>query len=229
MATSPRPEIEKLATEHPISDDYGQVLFLKPGGNETIEEPWLRAAVFRCFDELAGGPHGKPGPKFYENWPGSAFSDAYFERIAETEIDTLKLGHGPGTDFLGISFSALDIVGHAHGPDSSEVESILRLLDATLGALFERLDKSIGAGNYAVAFSADHGVAPIPENVERLGRDAGTRDIGTNSSSALRTCSSLTIRPDIPWPLLPIAISILLPVFTTNFVRARYRSIRSSP
>ncbi|MFZ0736265.1 MAG: alkaline phosphatase family protein [Candidatus Acidiferrales bacterium] len=174
FATAPRPELEKLATEHPISDDYGQVLFVKPGGNGTIRGTVDTSRGLPSVSMNApAGTHGKPGPKFYENWPGSAFSDAYLERIAETEIDTLKLGHGPGTDFLGISFSALDIVGHAHGPDSSEVESILRLLDATLGALFERLDKSIGAGNYAVAFSADHGVAPIPENVERQGRDAG--------------------------------------------------------
>ncbi len=110
---------------------------------------------------------------FYQQWQTSPFSDAYLERLAETAVDALGLGQGGGTDFLGVSFSALDYAGHAFGPRSHEVQDVLAHLDRTLGALFDRLDKKIGRGNYVVAFSADHGVAPIPEDMQKMGADAG--------------------------------------------------------
>src|SRR5262245_65212746 len=65
---------------------------------------------------------------------------------------------------LGISFSALDKVGHDYGPNSHEVQDVLIRLDRTLGLLFTGLDRLVGAGNYTVALTADHGVAPIPED-----------------------------------------------------------------
>jgi arylsulfatase A-like enzyme len=46
-------------------------------------------------------------------------------------------------------------------------------LDQDLGKLFAHLDAKVGKGNYVVALSADHGVAPIPEQMEKTGADAG--------------------------------------------------------
>ncbi len=79
---------------------------------------------------------------------------------------------GPQIDFLGVSFSALDLVGHAYGPDSHEVQDVLARLDVTIGELLDHLDRTVGAGKYVVAFSADHGVAQIPEQIgKRRPRD----------------------------------------------------------
>ncbi len=91
-------------------------------------------------------------------------------------IDALKLGRAAGTDFLGISFSALDLTGHSYGPGSHEVQDILVNLDVQIGLLLDKLDRDLGAGNYVVGLSADHGVSPIPERLKAQGFDAGRID-----------------------------------------------------
>jgi hypothetical protein len=96
-------------------------------------------------------------------WRASPFADEYLERLAAASVDSMNLGRGPGTDFLGISFSAPDYIGHAFGPNSREIEDEYLRLDQTMGKLLDDLDRAVGAGNYVVALTADHGVAPIPE------------------------------------------------------------------
>src|SRR6516162_9613126 len=72
-----------------------------------------------------------------------------------------------------VSFSSVDYVGHAFGPRSWEIQDILLRLDRDLGALFSHLDATVGKGNYVVAFSADHGVVPIPDDLLKSAREAG--------------------------------------------------------
>ena len=45
-----------------------------------------------------------------------------------------KLGQGSTTDFLGVSFSATDGVGHVYGPRSHEIQDLLVRLDRTIGS-----------------------------------------------------------------------------------------------
>ena len=59
---------------------------------------------------------GQPTTFFYTAWQESPFSDAALGRLASSAIDGMKLGQGTTTDFLAVSFSALDIVGHDFGP-----------------------------------------------------------------------------------------------------------------
>ncbi len=107
------------------------------------------------------------------HWRESPFSDAALGDLAQAAVKELHLGQGPGTDFLAVSFSALDLVGHDYGPRSHEVQDVLARLDVTIGSLLNFLDRAMGARNYAVALTADHGVAPIPEQVRAEGKDAG--------------------------------------------------------
>jgi hypothetical protein len=111
--------------------------------------------------------------RFYDQWQQSPLADAYLERLAEAAIDQYKLGRGDHVDYLGVSFSALDSVGHGFGPDSHEVQDTLARLDRTLEKLLNRLDDRVGKGKYVLALSADHGVAPIPEQAKARGEDAG--------------------------------------------------------
>src|SRR5262249_39555867 len=60
---------------------------------------------------------------------------------------------------------------------SPQVEQVLLGLDRTLGNLFNSLDRAVGAGNYTVALSSDHGVAPLPEEAVKQGRDAGRASV----------------------------------------------------
>jgi hypothetical protein len=112
------------------------------------------------FPHRIGALKGTEAP-FFTLWQSSPYSDAYLERFAEALIDAFELGRRDATDFLGVSLSALDLVGHAFGPESREVEDHMRRLDDTIGAFVAALDQKVGRDRWVLAFSSDHGVAPI--------------------------------------------------------------------
>ncbi len=116
---------------------------------------------------------GTADGQFYDAWQSSPLSDAYLAKMAGAAVDSLKLGQGEGTDYLAISFSALDLVGHDFGPRSHEVQDLLARLDRTLGVLFDHLDRHVGPDRYVLALTADHGVAPIPEQARAAGVSGG--------------------------------------------------------
>jgi arylsulfatase A-like enzyme len=100
----------------------------------------------------------------------------------------MRLGHSDPTDMVAIGFSTLDKVGHEFGPESHEVQDVLIRLDRTLAVFFAGLDTLVGAGNYTVALTSDHGVSPIPERAIALGLDAGrveTADVVAAMENAL--------------------------------------------
>jgi predicted AlkP superfamily pyrophosphatase or phosphodiesterase len=142
-------------------------------GNYSSQDRRRIALVTNEFPHTVKGTGAEVGGAFTDAWESSPFSDEYLAALATTAIDALKLGRGPATDFLGISFSALDKVGHDFGPDSHEVQDVLIHLDARLGALLDKLDRDVGKGNYVIGLSSDHGVSPVPERVKAQGFDAG--------------------------------------------------------
>jgi predicted AlkP superfamily pyrophosphatase or phosphodiesterase len=113
------------------------------------------------------------GAARFERWDRSPYADDYLGRIAGAAVDELKLGSGPGVDYLAVSFSALDRVGHRFGPRSHEVQDTLVRLDRTIGRLLAHLDRTVGRANYVVALTSDHGVAPIAEQAQEQGLSAG--------------------------------------------------------
>jgi predicted AlkP superfamily pyrophosphatase or phosphodiesterase len=121
----------------------------------------------------AGTPPAPTSPQKYGLWERSPLPDDSLGRFARGVLSEMKLGKGPGTDFLAVSFSALDNVGHAYGPLSHEVQDVLARLDRVLGELLAALDKQVGREHYVLALSADHGVAVYPERMKADGKDAG--------------------------------------------------------
>jgi hypothetical protein len=107
------------------------------------------------------------------NWARSPWADEHLAQVGLELVKTLSLGKGQSVDYLGLSFSILDIVGHAYGPRSHEVQDVLARLDVTIGRLLAGLDRLVGRNNYVVALTADHGVAPFPEQMSALGLPAG--------------------------------------------------------
>ena len=95
-------------------------------------------------------------------WRASPFGDAYLGRMAADLSDAFQLGRREATDFLGVSFSATDAVGHPFGPASRELEDTAARQDDVLGALITYLDDKVGRERYVLALSADHGVADVP-------------------------------------------------------------------
>jgi predicted AlkP superfamily pyrophosphatase or phosphodiesterase len=82
--------------------------------------------------------------------------------FAEAAVRGEQLGAHAETDFLAVSFSSTDYIGHAFGPNSVEAEDAYLRLDKDLASFFQFLDAKIGADKYTVFLSADHGVAHVP-------------------------------------------------------------------
>ena len=89
--------------------------------------------------------------------------------FVEEGIAELELGGRGALDFLAISFSQTDYVGHDYGPRSLEQLDNLLRLDAVLGDLLELLDEQVGEDGWALAFSSDHGALEAPEWREEQG------------------------------------------------------------
>jgi arylsulfatase A-like enzyme len=77
------------------------------------------------------------------------------------------------TDYLSVSFSSTDYVGHLFGPSSLEAEDNLLRLDRTLADLFAFVDDRIGLENALVVLSADHGGPEAPAQLNQYGLEAG--------------------------------------------------------
>ncbi len=166
----PVPFLKAFIDANPITADYDKVW-----------ERTLPLSAYQGQDDMKGEgkvvgwtstfPHplavagGKVDADYYARWQRSPYSDEYLGRMAAAAVDALKLGRGAATDFLGVSFSATDGVGHVYGPRSHEVQDVLIRLDRTIGTLLAHLDASVGAGNYVLGLSADHGVSEIPEQI----------------------------------------------------------------
>src|SRR5205823_3953923 len=89
--------------------------------------------------------------------------DSATAQFALAGVDAMQLGVGPQTDLLSVSFSTTDAVGHRYGPDSRELHDQILRLDRYLGAFIDSLYKLRDSSHVVIAFTSDHGVAPIPE------------------------------------------------------------------
>lgn len=174
------PFVEAFVEKHPISEDYGKTWSLSlPQNSYLYDEKATGASTLpgwtTTFPHALRGKEGggEPDGAFFEQWGTSPYADTYLTRMAEAAVDSLGLGEGGATDYLGVSYSTVDYVGHTFGPRSWEIQDILVQLDRDLGELFTHLDRKVGKGNYLVALTGDHGVAPIPEDMRKTGFDAG--------------------------------------------------------
>lgn len=91
------------------------------------------------------------------------FGNSILADFAKELILQEKIGKGTETDFLTISFSSTDYVGHMYGPNALELEDTYARLDALLADYLSFLDREIGKGRYTVFLTADHGVAHNPQ------------------------------------------------------------------
>lgn len=116
---------------------------------------------------------------FYETVGPTPAANAYELDFARALIQNENLGRHAVTDMLTLSLSANDLLGHRSGPDSADEQEMVNTLDQQLDGFFTWLDKNIpgGLANVWIAFSADHGVAPIPAQAEGLGIPAATIDL----------------------------------------------------
>lgn len=89
------------------------------------------------------------------------FGNSLTTDFALEALEAEALGADAIPDFLAISYSSTDYVGHFYGVDSKEVEDTYLRLDQDLARLLKHLDKKVGSGNYTVFLTADHGALPV--------------------------------------------------------------------
>lgn len=82
--------------------------------------------------------------------------------LAKRAVDHEQLGKGSVTDFLALSLSSTDYIGHQFGPNSMEVEDTYLRLDRDIAIFLAYLDAKVGKGNYTIFLTADHGAAHNP-------------------------------------------------------------------
>jgi predicted AlkP superfamily pyrophosphatase or phosphodiesterase len=121
------------------------------------------------FPHTITGGATAAGPAFYLALDYSPFSNDMLVSFAQQAITNEQLGQDDDTDVLTVSFSANDYVGHRFGPYSQEVMDVTLRVDRQIATLLDFVEARVGLSNTVVAFTADHGVAPIPEQAATLG------------------------------------------------------------
>lgn len=111
--------------------------------------------------------------KDYGKISSTPMGNSFTAEFAKAAITAEQLGADNITDFLAVSFSSTDYIGHSFGPNSIEAEDGMLRLDKDLGGLLDFLDAKVGKGQYTVFLSADHGVTQTPEFMQENKIPAG--------------------------------------------------------
>lgn len=114
----------------------------------------------------------------YESFRTTPFANTFTFDFAKAAIESEALGKNTVTDFLAVSISSTDYIGHTFGPNSIEIEDTYLRLDKDIESFLNYLDKNIGKGNYTLFLSADHGVAHVPAFLKEHKIPAGTFEDG---------------------------------------------------
>jgi predicted AlkP superfamily pyrophosphatase or phosphodiesterase len=94
--------------------------------------------------------------------------NTYTLDFAKAAINGEQLGQSEFTDFLAVSFSSTDYVGHRYGVASVETEDTYLRLDKDLAHFFNFLDTEVGKENYTLFLTADHAAVHIPSYLQSL-------------------------------------------------------------
>ncbi|MCB0328698.1 MAG: alkaline phosphatase family protein [Bdellovibrionales bacterium] len=139
------------------------------------------------FPYALGGPEPAPGPSFFADVYNSPFVDELTFNFAERLLTEFQLGNGEGIDYLALSLSALDTVGHGAGANSPKVFDVLMRIDRGLESFIALLEEKVGLDRTLIVFTSDHGIPPFPEALQHYGMSA---HFGEESKTAARVSAS---------------------------------------
>jgi predicted AlkP superfamily pyrophosphatase or phosphodiesterase len=136
---------EKTYTDYATEDV--KTYEAKPLGADATGFPYdLSKFAGKDYTRISSAPHG----------------NTLTFAMAKAALENEKLGIGPATDFLAVSLSSPDYIGHAFGPNSQETLDGYIRLDESIGNFLDYLDAVIGKGEYIAFLTADHAVAHVP-------------------------------------------------------------------
>lgn len=135
----------------------------KPFGADAKGFPYnLKKFIGKNYGTISSTPHG----------------NTMTMMLSKEAVVNEQMGKDSITDFLTVSFSSPDYIGHSFGPNSIEVEDNYLRLDQDLGAFLDFLDAQVGKNEYLLFLTADHGVAHVPGFLNQHNIPAGTLDDG---------------------------------------------------
>lgn len=120
----------------------------------------------RTFPHRFGSSEGRGFTTFLTLSPAG---DELTLDFAKTLIEKEALGGDAVTDYLSVSFSSTDYVGHCFGPSSLEMEDNLLRLDRTLADLIAFVEEKVGLDETLIVLSADHGGPEAPADLNQYG------------------------------------------------------------
>jgi predicted AlkP superfamily pyrophosphatase or phosphodiesterase len=135
--------------------------------------------------------------KKYEIIINTPFGNELLAEFAKALIENEKPGSSGYTDFLAISFSSTDYVGHPYGPNSVEIQDTYIRLDSQLADLFKSLDQNVGKGNYLLFLTADHGAAETTKFLQSMHIPAGNFNYKACSDSLKEFAQRIYGTPDL--------------------------------
>ncbi len=130
------------------------------GASTTSFPHKLEQYIGKDYSVISGTPHG----------------NTFTIQFAKEAINEMQLGKNTVPDFLALSLSSTDYIGHRNGPNSIEIEDTYIKLDADIATFLQYLDKTIGVNQYTIFITADHGVAHIPAFLNEHKIPAGNWD-----------------------------------------------------
>ncbi|WP_405349952.1 alkaline phosphatase PafA [Nonlabens sp. Asnod3-H03] len=131
-----------------------------PRGKETATFPYDLPAL---QDENGG----------YSLLKATPYGNSLVADFAIAALKNEQMGMDAIPDFLAISFSSTDYVGHQYGVNAVELEDTYLRLDLELERLLYALDHQVGNDNYTVFLTADHGAVNNPAYLQSQGIAAG--------------------------------------------------------
>jgi predicted AlkP superfamily pyrophosphatase or phosphodiesterase len=135
---------------------------------------------------------GETAPVFPHNLPALRGSNSNYSLIKSTPfgntivkdlaLETIKneeLGEDKYTDFLTVSFSSPDYIGHRYGPMSVEIEDTYLRLDKDIAQIIDYLEKKFTKENILIFLTADHGAVNVPQYLIDNSVPAGYFDLAS--------------------------------------------------
>ncbi|MDC0629299.1 alkaline phosphatase family protein [Flavobacteriaceae bacterium] len=109
----------------------------------------------------------------YDIIKNTPFGNTMITDFALAAIEAEALGSDQYTDFLTVSYSSTDYIGHDFGVNSVELQDTYLRLDLELERLLNYLDTKVGKGNYTLFLTSDHGAAEVPSFLKDIDAPGG--------------------------------------------------------
>ncbi|KAB2859520.1 MAG: alkaline phosphatase family protein [Flavobacteriales bacterium] len=155
----------------------------KNSANTYLSKPWNTLLPIADYSEsiadnnpYEGVFKGEKTPTFPHNLPALRDSNENYSLIKNTPFGNNittemalaaivgeNLGDDLFTDFLAVSYSSPDYIGHQYGPMSVEVQDNYLRLDQDIAQLLTFLESKFGKDEVLIFITADHGAVDVPQ------------------------------------------------------------------